>query len=158
MAAVAGSRNIKKSEPLHSLQAHIKASLLYNAVADGHHTSVLSTIGTHATAQITEHYDATNKDLRRRLSVKRIGHKIYHSNGQRLLSTPVFSTQSTRGQTGPHTVNCSIDTKAYIINNDSRPLYRSVLQTIAALETKLAENSSLRHFHLEARTCKRTCA
>ena len=70
MAEVPANLNLKKSEQLHSLQAHIKELISHITVPNTHYTSVRSTLGTHGTALTTEHYAATDEDRRLRLYIK----------------------------------------------------------------------------------------
>ena len=70
MAEVPANWNLKKSEQLHSLQAHIKELISHITVPNTRYTSVRSTLGTRGTALITEHYAATDEDRRLRLYIK----------------------------------------------------------------------------------------
>ena len=85
MAEVPANWNLTKSEQLHSHQAHIKELISHITIANSRYTSVLSTLGTRATALTTEHYAATDEDRRLRLSIKWIGRKNYHSMQRPLL-------------------------------------------------------------------------
>ena len=76
MAEVPANWNLKKSEQLHSLQAHIKELISHITVPNTRYTSVRSTLGTRATTLITEHYAATDEDRRLRLYTNELVTKI----------------------------------------------------------------------------------